>query len=323
MTGASKDDCWISVDWGTSRFRVALVAARTGKVLAEHQSDQGVASFSRIKAERRADAFSRCLTNALRVVLSPKVRPSTVLVSGMASSSMGWVEIPYAPMPFSLEGTGAIMRNIEALEIAGHGVPVRLISGVCSRRDVMRGEESQLVGLAALGLLPESGDCTVILPGTHSKHARIQFGVMTDFQTYMTGELFDLLQQSATLAPGPSGVFSKRDFLSGVEEGKSVSLSSALFRVRSRRLLEPRGDRGVSDFLSGILVGSELASLCGRAVSEEVLVVGSAAMTKLYETALKHLHLAYRSIRTPATTLLAAGQWRIFSRLEEEKSRTV
>ena len=56
------------------------------------------------------------------------------------------------------------MISVAALE-----QPVTLVSGVRAGADVMRGEESQILGLAQLPDFPEDDHICLLLPGTHSK----------------------------------------------------------------------------------------------------------------------------------------------------------
>lgn len=113
------------------------------------------------------------------------------MVSGMASSSIGWRELPYALLPFSLEGSSVVGQWVEP--------EVYLISGVRGANDMMRGEETQ-----ALGWAEQVGDAlplraTLVLPGTHSKHLRLQSGNLTGITTFMTGELFEMLRAHSML----------------------------------------------------------------------------------------------------------------------------
>ena len=61
--------------------------------------------------------------------------------------------------------------------------------------DVMRGEETQLVGAVAA----DEASVLAVLPGTHSKWARVDRGRVVDFTTYMTGELYGVLLSHSIL----------------------------------------------------------------------------------------------------------------------------
>src|SRR5439155_22401473 len=76
----------------------------------------------------------------------------------------------------------------------------RILPGVCQRltgaEDVMRGEETQLLGL---GTLWPGFSGVVCLPGTHSKWVQLTGRRVERFATAMTGELFEVLRTHSVL----------------------------------------------------------------------------------------------------------------------------
>ena len=122
-----------------------------------------------------------------------------VFISGMASSSLGMHELPYAELPFKMEGLSVVFAKFHGSDDDDMH-QLFLFSGVKKTSDVMRGEETMLLGCD----LPLYEESIVILPGTHSKHAFIKAGMMHDFRTYMTGEFFDLLSSKSMLSKSVS-----------------------------------------------------------------------------------------------------------------------
>jgi 2-dehydro-3-deoxygalactonokinase len=106
------------------------------------------------------------------------------------------MELPYGSLPFATDGRGVLTH----LEPANADLPhdVLLISGIRSADDVMRGEETQLIGCIQ-GNANAATEGTFIFPGTHSKHIQVKNGEVSGFQTFMTGELFDLLRRHSIL----------------------------------------------------------------------------------------------------------------------------
>jgi 2-dehydro-3-deoxygalactonokinase len=178
----------IALDWGTSSLRVARLRA-DGTVLDEHAS---------------ATASCTCRPAAFPAVFARatsrwQLAPGTLcLASGMVGSRQGWIEAPYCPCPSGFRRPGAPHRlgaRCARRRAAGHrGRPVVHKDGV---PDVMRGEEVQVMG--ALALLDRT-DGLFVLPGTHSKWARVEAGRITGFATFMTGEVYALLRQHSILA---------------------------------------------------------------------------------------------------------------------------
>ncbi len=171
----------LSCDWGTSVFRLRWCDA-DGVVRSEHVSDRGVARI--VREGRGAGGFVETLhdaAEALRGGLDDVALPSAVVVSGMASSTIGWRELPYGTLPWEPTPEAVPNASLGTLRIGGRDVPAWLWSGLASADDVMRGEETQLIGLRLAGALPRDG--TAILPGTHSKHVTLRGGAVVGFRT--------------------------------------------------------------------------------------------------------------------------------------------
>jgi 2-dehydro-3-deoxygalactonokinase len=245
---------FVSCDWGTSNFRLRLVE---DGVTGEVRSDEGTAKLA-AQGGDRAEAFRSTLARGLARLKAPPSLP--VIVSGMASSSIGWKELPYATLPFSLDGRSAVWERIDDR--------VHLISGLRSATDVLRGEETETLGLVATLGREMPFEAVIVLPGTHSKHLDVNPGGIATFRTFLTGELFDVMSRQSVLrhSTDPDAPFDRASFLEGVEESTRKPLTSALFRVRTRQVLDRKGAASNTSFLSGLLIGAELLSMRGTAV---------------------------------------------------------
>jgi 2-dehydro-3-deoxygalactonokinase len=151
----------------------------------------------------------------------------------------------------------------------------------------MRGEEVQVLGAVAEGMIPP--DALVCHPGTHNKWVRIEGGRIVSFRTVMTGELFNLLKAHSILADllalpaAPTVAF--RD---GVRHGLDHDdLTAELFSVRARVLLgkAPRAD--AASYTSGLLIGSDLRIGLRSAPSGRIAVMGRPELTSLFAAALE------------------------------------
>ncbi|MCA9087972.1 MAG: 2-dehydro-3-deoxygalactonokinase [Planctomycetaceae bacterium] len=333
------NNLFFNCDWGTSRFRLRLVDAESRKVLHEVRTDEGVSCLAAGDREVRAARFQQVLAEHVAevgAVVDADVSRAPILVSGMASSTMGWRDLPYARLPFSLDGAGA-SRAVLDVRDARLTQPVVLFSGVRSDRDVMRGEETELMGLrvAAAHWFEQPEDVWVILPGTHSKHVRICGGTMTEFHTHMTGELYQLLSQQSSLRhPDRASVTAellsselpqwKEAFLSGVDLACAGSLSGQLFQVRTGQVL--RGDSAVQSaaFLSGILIGDELRSLTlDRCPDGRIVLAAGGELSASYQLACEQLGISDRvAVIPPAEVALlsAWGQWTAWQALKVKGS---
>ncbi len=313
---------FLSCDWGTSAFRLRLVDARTLRVIASSNDNRGILTTyrrwnsSRQPVRNRLRFYARIIREHV-VRLQRKHRASLagipVVVSGMASSTVGIGELPYRKLPIAVSSARLVTKRIGVSKDFPH--PLLMISGVCTDSDIMRGEETMLVGALA-GVGKRVRDCVAILPGTHSKHAWIRGGEITKFSTYMTGEFFALLSQHSILSQSLateralSGAKARAAFVRGVRDGARGNSLRDCFSIRASNVL--RGASKASNFhrLSGLLIGAEL----GKLRSRTILLISSPEFRTLYETALRVLRPHTRIVTMDAGESLLRGQKLIATR---------
>jgi 2-dehydro-3-deoxygalactonokinase len=288
---------FLSCDWGTSSFRLRLVAQDTFQILAEYTAEQGIAStFSRWQ-ESQGEASARAsfyLTyvqqgvDYLEKQQSLTLRGIPIIFSGMASSSIGIKELVYGTVPFDADGQDIAAAHLPATAFFSH--PICLISGIRSEDDVMRGEETQLVGvLSLLGDMYIDG--VFLFPGTHSKHIWVKHNQVVQFKTYMTGEFFDLLSNKSILSASVQkhqNAIQWTSFNKGVEVARSSNLLHAGFMIRTQHLFGKLTKEENHDFLSGLLIGTELKELLQQPATQIYLCCNSALQPR-YESAMSQL----------------------------------
>ncbi|WP_276346902.1 2-dehydro-3-deoxygalactonokinase [Daejeonella sp. JGW-45] len=314
-------------DWGTSSFRLRLVDASDYSVIAEHQSAEGVAgTFKSWQAAGSPDRFNfyaaklKGAIEQLSLASSINLSDIPVLVSGMASSSIGMEEIPYAPLPFAADGSQASARIFP--DFNGRGNPLVVVSGIKSDSDVMRGEEAQLIGL--LNLAETSGsvgtNALFVFPGTHSKHIEVKDGLVSSFRTFMTGEIFNILSEhsilkdSITTGADLSEAGNLPAFRNGVEASGSSTLLNTLFTVRTNQLFGKFNKEQNAFYLSGLLIGTELRQLTSGSADNLVICCGK-HLYNHYKVASEVLNLKEDNIFIKPELIdkaTIAGQVRIF-----------
>ncbi|QOR70972.1 2-dehydro-3-deoxygalactonokinase [Ruania alkalisoli] len=266
----------LTVDWGTTSVRLTAVAA-DGTVLGSTHSHEGILTVG-----QEPSAYTLTLD---RLAGSWAATRPAVIACGMVGSAKGWREAPYLPTPVDL------LDGAPLTEVAGPWGPVHLVPGVCTHGGVMRGEETQLLGLVLAG----HRDGVVALPGTHTKWALLTDGSLTGFHTAMTGELFALLTTHGTLAQVVGSQAPEAPdwpaFEMGVHHGLAgagLGAAALAFGVRARALLEQVPPERVREELSGVLIGSEIAGALHWLGDqpETVSVVASAGLTDRYRRAL-------------------------------------
>jgi 2-dehydro-3-deoxygalactonokinase len=289
--GLAAEREFLSCDWGTSHFRLKWVAQ--GTVVAEFQDDNGCKKlYQAIKQNTsagRAPLFEQQLQFALtQIVKAQAKKPVPLLISGMVSSTIGWMELPYAGVPMALDGSG-LKTEFVRWKAPAWIASTYLISGVATGTNMMRGEETEAIGLLrSVANLP--AELVLLLPGTHSKHLRISNGVLRDVRTYMTGELYAVLSQHSVLAASltTNSSISVEGFLAGVDGAVRDGFAASLFQTRTRQVLGRRPAEENAAFLSGLLVGSELKDLT-QAEGTSILLGGASSLRDLYGRALQHL----------------------------------
>jgi 2-dehydro-3-deoxygalactonokinase len=296
---------FLSCDWGTSAFRLRVLDA-AGGIVEEIKSDDGISTVhqdwirSKEGEETKIQFYKKRLANALKE-LKTKIEPDApIILSGMASSSIGILEMPYRPLPFVLNTDMPAWQLLEKDDQLQHSVYI--VSGFSTSADVMRGEETML-----LGIDNSTEDEICILPGTHSKHAYIKSGVLTDFKTYVTGELFNVMAQFSILSNSVVAGEDIEAFEAGLDEATSGNLLNQFFKVRTRQLLNKTSGVSNYQFLSGLLIGTELKEL--RNTSSKIRVISDGALAQLYNHALKQFGL--KATLTSAREALIKGHLRI------------
>ncbi|HEY8576272.1 MAG TPA: 2-dehydro-3-deoxygalactonokinase [Devosia sp.] len=268
---------WVAIDWGTSNLRGWGIAA-DGAVLFEKSSPKGMGKLTR-------EEFPMALSELLEDVSSTRGTPLDVLICGMAGARQGWLEAPYLEAPTDLRdlGRGAVFPDAGRSDIKAAILP-----GVCQRNggdNVMRGEETQLLGLASL---QPGYSGMVCMPGTHSKWAQLSGTRIERFSTAMTGELFELLRTHSVLRHSLGGDLEgpgrKEGFAAGAEAGLAhpEQLLGTLFEVRAGSLLSGRQPDWCAGYLSGLLIGTEVGSNRHLMGNEPIPLIGSPALCALY-----------------------------------------
>lgn len=276
------DDRVIAVDWGTSSFRAYLLGAE-GEILDRRASPSGILRVGE-------GGFPATLKAEVGGWLAD--HPSTpVMMSGMIGSRQGWMEVPYQGCPCGLASLARGLQRLDWPEAEVWIVPGLIDRNTPGLPDVMRGEETQVFG--ALSAL--SGDSALIcLPGTHSKWVTVSGGAIVGFATYMTGEVYDLLQKHSILGRlmTAEAVVADDGFAEGVARGAGDgALLRLLFSVRSRVLDGAMPEAAARAYLSGLLIGQEISAAraaCAEAPGE-VVFLGAPSLAELYMAAAAQL----------------------------------
>jgi 2-dehydro-3-deoxygalactonokinase len=286
----------VALDWGTSSLRAALLDA-AGTVLDERSQARGILS---VEPGGFPAVFESACGDWLRAGASQAV------IGGMAGSRQGWLEAPYCTCP---AGFAEIAAQLAWVEPGRIGIVPGLSCEDGGVPDVMRGEEAQIVG--ALDLLG-TADGLFVLPGTHSKWARVEQGRIKGFSTFMTGEFYALLRSRSILArtlPEGEGALDAGAFRRGVEQSlRGAGLLHNAFGVRTLSLFDRMPADALPSYLSGLVIGEEVRAQQLPRGDARVVLIGASELTTRYALALQVLGVAAQSLGPEATW---RGLWRI------------
>lgn len=290
---------WVAVDWGTSNLR-AWGVGTMGEVLFSRSSGQGMSKLG-------PDAYPTVLTNLIAGEISSSGPAIDVLICGMAGARQGWKEAPYLDVPAELSrlALGAVTPLMP-----GSRLKPNILPGVCQKfsgdEDVMRGEETQLLGLSTM-CPGYSG--LVVMPGTHSKWVMLAGTRIERFSTSMTGELFEVLRAHSVLRHSVNGEADAEDRESGLELGLAAGfeaphrLTANLFKIRAGSLLSGRRPGWCTGFLSGLLIGSEIGGQRDLIGGGDIPLVGGPALSGLYARGFAMIGAGTRIIDATDATL--------------------
>ncbi|HEX4273577.1 MAG TPA: 2-dehydro-3-deoxygalactonokinase [Rhizomicrobium sp.] len=270
---------FIAGDWGTSRLRLYLCDAR-GSVLARGEGEGASAP----------DCAGRFAAAVAPWDKSHGILPA--VLGGMVGSTIGWKEVPYLHCPAKPQAIAGA-----ALRFDAGGRAIAILPGLsCTSRtgapDVMRGEETQILG--SLRLHPDlaKGRHLFCMPGTHAKWVAVENGAVMEFQTALSGELFELLRRHSVLARDGGEVELESPALARglafVRANPDADLLHLLFSTRARVVTGEMAKGDAASYLSGLVLGKDVATALRLFGSEgPVQLICTPALAALYGRVLK------------------------------------
>ena len=265
----------IGIDWGTSSLRAFLIGAG-GEVLDHISKPLGIMQIKDGDFER---SFNDLVGPWQQAIDLP------IIASGMITSRNGWVETPYVSVPSGVQQLADALVTHKTSD----GTTITFVTGMTADHngapDVMRGEETQIIGASGLGM----SNGIFVMPGTHSKWITVSCDQIVDYSTYMTGEVFAALSKHTILATLMEYAPFKED---AFRKGCAVGLAEGsnflhdLFGVRSLPLFGKITGTMVKDYLSGLLIGAEVKGADVAQIKGPVTIIGRDDLADRYEIAL-------------------------------------
>jgi 2-dehydro-3-deoxygalactonokinase len=290
----------IALDWGTTSLRAYKLAAG-GQVLAQRSLSFGIMQLPKtpriINGRECTDGFELAFDEACGDWLD--AQPDLpVIACGMVGSAQGWREAAYCETPANVANLGNSLKTVVSLR----GTVVHIVPGVIQRSrlpNVMRGEETQVLGVLQNLPIEAGADLLIGLPGSHSKWVDVVDGCITHFDTFMTGEVFAVLSEHSILGrtQQQGAAFDAQAFDRGVQIAQSVDgelgVLSTLFSARTLGLTGELSPTAQADYLSGLMIGHELAALASvqrrrrnNPNLPSIILIGNAQLCARYSRAL-------------------------------------
>ncbi|QKX17584.1 2-dehydro-3-deoxygalactonokinase [Microbulbifer sp. YPW1] len=289
----------LACDWGTSSFRLMRLD-KQGNILTAKETKGGIKSLKHVEIERYL--VDHCCEIAGREALP-------VVMCGMVGSGIGWHEVPYVDCPASEATLAAGMRQVPCDVLDAYCVPGVKLQSLVGAADVMRGEETQVVGWLSQASEGERAHSILCMPGTHSKWVTITDGGISAFSTAFTGELYALLTDHSVLVQGEQRD-SAEAFSAGLRDSSdSASLIHQLFNARSRAVLGLQEPAHSAAYLSGLLLGSEVGAMAGAIGSDPVHLICGDYLAGPYRQAFEHYGVDCKHYS--GGTFSAKGLWTI------------
>ncbi|KAA0082648.1 2-dehydro-3-deoxygalactonokinase [Mycolicibacterium sp. P9-64] len=301
----------IAVDWGTTSLRAWLMSDG-GEIVSTRRRAKGLLSIADRPAAERGAEYERIFIELCKDWLGeyPTV---PAIACGMVGSTEGWADAGYLTVPTDLEFSADTLTKIRHARGTLHLVPgLRVAPHGDTPGDLLRGEESQLVGALELvdsDQLPQ----TFVLPGTHTKWVRVDNATVQSFTSVMTGEIYGLLLRHGLLArTAATGSPDYRAFDRGLRTTTDRGLLAELFGARALVLDGLLDPASVPDYLSGVLIADEVRHQFPRyGAGAGVVVCGAPDLCNRYARALRQAGADPRIVTEDAT---ARGLWTIAAR---------
>jgi 2-dehydro-3-deoxygalactonokinase len=304
----------IGLDWGSTHVRAYAFDAR-GEIVDRAQSDAGALTLT------SAQQFDHAL-DALAGNWARQNPEAPLIACGMVGAKSGWREAGYvaigAEVTVGDEAQGAALAAKVVQVETSLGRPLTIIPGIKSDEpDVMRGEETQLVGSGV-------ADGIVVLPGTHSKWVQMKAGLVESFATFYTGEMNALIRGHSSVgaliktAPDHNDVAAFEAGLHYARAGAASWLHD-LFVLRASVVTGQRSEAFASTALAGWLLGCEIsAALSMYPETRSVFLVASDALVPWYEQAARAFGVASHALNAEQVT--ARGLWLVAQCLQRSQS---
>lgn len=319
------------IDGGTTNTRAWAVDGDT--VLAHDRTMVGARDSARDGSRvRLTEAVHDLLTRVTEAARRIKRdwQPECAIAAGMITSPLGLAEVPHVVAPAGVAELAAETRCLTLPEVTA--LPLLLVPGVrcgpsepdtdsVAQIDVMRGEETVCIGLAASGLLPPPA--MVLSVGSHWKLCEVDRDArIASSTTTLSGELLHVLRTQTVLAasidPDMPDHLDLDAVRAGVREQQREGFPRAIFCTRLLERVPTSSPSTRLAFLIGIVIAETLTHWRTRLTNHPVALVGATAICEAWLDTLSRAGLRGIVVsESDAATAFMAGLAAVAERVSE------
>ncbi|MBR1407363.1 MAG: 2-dehydro-3-deoxygalactonokinase [Clostridia bacterium] len=263
------------IDGGTTNLRVYLLDA-SGQVLSCARAEGGVRHTAIDGHNGRLRELLRgCIRQALEESGTAADEIGRAVAYGMITSGMGLLEIPHLVAPVTAGMLRCGMQSAAFPDIAPFAIEFipgvrnfggEVHAGNCADMDMMRGEETESIGLHRL--LSPRKEALFVLPGSHNKFVHMGAdGEILGCMTSISGELLDAVTHHTILSGAVGGGFCSPETYdadmacAGAAECLRSGLGRAAFAGRILNTLGAQDAPKIQSWLLGAVLCEDVKAL--------------------------------------------------------------
>lgn len=232
----------------------------------------------------------------------------SIWLSGMVTNPFGIIEVEHLSTP--VDAKKLMEQRYIHYEEKFFKRELNLIRGVktaqlgqivtmenIDQMNNIRGEEIEVVGMVARGIIPMNENCVMVSPGSHTHLVFVKNGTIMDIASNFTGELNYAIKKDTILGGELTDgdiVLRKEYVLQGYQMVKTYGLARALYIVHATKVFGVCENEVRNCLLSGIISGGVIDMLKYKVDREwngvnRAVIIGGKNYIEAYKILMEHI----------------------------------
>ncbi len=232
----------------------------------------------------------------------------SIWLSGMVTNPFGIIEVEHLSTP--VDAKKLMEQRYIHYEEKFFKRELNLIRGVktaqlgqivtmenIDQMNNIRGEEIEVVGMVARGIIPMNENCVMVSPGSHTHLVFVKNGTIMDIASNFTGELNYAIKKDTILGGELTDediVLTKEYVLQGYQMVKTYGLARALYIVHATKVFGVCENEVRNCLLSGIISGGVIDMLKYKVDREwngvnRAVIIGGKNYIEAYKILMEHI----------------------------------